>query len=119
MASSRPPSVAASPTRPVVLVTGAARRVGRAIALELAAHGFDLALHYRRSHDEAEATAAEVRALGARAHCFAADLGDEAACRNLVPAVVQQLPVRWPPARPPAPATEGSPRHGRPSDEQW
>jgi NAD(P)-dependent dehydrogenase (short-subunit alcohol dehydrogenase family) len=91
MASSRPSSGAASPTRPVVLVTGAARRVGRAIALELAAHGFDIAVHYRRSRDEAEATAAEARALGARAHCFAADLGDEAACRGLVPAVLQQL----------------------------
>ncbi|HPM67703.1 MAG TPA: short-chain dehydrogenase, partial [Piscinibacter sp.] len=33
------------PSRPVVLVTGAARRIGRAIALDLAAHGFDIALH--------------------------------------------------------------------------
>jgi len=74
-----------------VLVTGAARRIGRAIALELARAGFDLALHHRRSADEAQALAAELRALGVRAECFAADLADEAACRALVPAVVERL----------------------------
>jgi NAD(P)-dependent dehydrogenase (short-subunit alcohol dehydrogenase family) len=83
-----PPSAV---SRPVVLVTGAARRVGRAIALDLAAHGFDIALHYRSSHDEAGATATELRALGARAQCFAADLSDEPACRALVPAVVAAM----------------------------
>jgi NAD(P)-dependent dehydrogenase (short-subunit alcohol dehydrogenase family) len=81
----------ASSTRPVVLVTGAARRVGRAIALDLAAHGFDIALHHRRSHDEAQATADELHALGARAQVFAADLADEAACRTLVPAVARSM----------------------------
>jgi hypothetical protein len=78
-------------SRPVVLVTGSARRVGRAIALELAAQGFDLALHYRSSRDEAEATAADARTLGARAQGFAADLADEAACRALVPAVAKAM----------------------------
>ncbi len=80
-----------SPSRPVVLVTGGARRVGRAIVLELAAQGFDLAIHHRRSSDEAQATAAEARALGARALCFGADLADETACRALVPAVVASM----------------------------
>ena len=74
-----------------MLVTGAARRLGRAIAIELARGGFDIALHYRRSASEAEASAAYVRALGVRAECFAADLADEAACRALLPAVVQRL----------------------------
>jgi NAD(P)-dependent dehydrogenase (short-subunit alcohol dehydrogenase family) len=83
--------MAPTSTRPVVLVTGAARRVGRAIALDLAAHGFDIALHLRKSREEAEATAAEVRASGARAQCFAADLGDEAACRALLPAVAKAM----------------------------
>jgi NAD(P)-dependent dehydrogenase (short-subunit alcohol dehydrogenase family) len=91
MASSSPRTATPAPSRPVVLVTGAARRVGRAIALELAAHGFDIALHYRHSRDEAEATAADARALGARADCFGADLADEAACRALVPAVAAQM----------------------------
>ena len=77
--------------RPVVLVTGAARRLGRAIALELAAHGHDIALHHRGHADEARATLAELRALGARAEEFTADLADEAATRALLPAVVQRL----------------------------
>jgi len=74
-------------SRPVVLVTGAAKRLGREIALDLAAHGFDIALHYRASADAAEATAAELRTAGANARAFAADLADEAACRALLPAV--------------------------------
>jgi NAD(P)-dependent dehydrogenase (short-subunit alcohol dehydrogenase family) len=78
-------------TRPVVLVTGSARRVGRAIALELAGQGYDLALHYRASRDEAEATATDAREHGARVQCFAADLTDEAACRALVPTVAQAM----------------------------
>ncbi|MEP7299257.1 MAG: SDR family oxidoreductase [Burkholderiales bacterium] len=74
-------------SRPVVLVTGAARRLGRAMALDLAAHGFDVAVHYRGSQSDALATVAELQALGARAHAFQADLSDETACRALVPAV--------------------------------
>ena len=77
--------------RPVTLVTGAARRLGRAIALELAAHGHDLAIHCRSSRDEAQVTADEAARLGARAEVFAADLADEAACRALVPAVCERL----------------------------
>jgi len=73
--------------RPVVLVTGAARRLGRAMALDLAAHGFDVAVHYRGSKDEALATVADLEALGARAHAFQTDLSDEASCRALVPIV--------------------------------
>ena len=76
-----------SSTRPVVLVTGAAQRLGRAMALDLARHGFDVAVHYRRSAAEAEATVAELRALGANAQGFAADLAVEAECQALVPAV--------------------------------
>jgi NAD(P)-dependent dehydrogenase (short-subunit alcohol dehydrogenase family) len=74
-------------TRPVALVTGAARRLGRAMALDLAAHGFDVAVHYRGSESDAQATVGELQALGAQAHAFRADLSDEAACRALVPAV--------------------------------
>lgn len=77
-----------SAPRPVTLVTGAARRVGRAIALELARAGHDIALHHRHSADDAERTAAELRALGAAVTLFAADLADEAATRALLPQVV-------------------------------
>jgi NAD(P)-dependent dehydrogenase (short-subunit alcohol dehydrogenase family) len=77
--------------RPVVLVTGAAKRLGREIALDLAAHGFDVAVHYRQSGDEAEATVAQARAAGAQAQSFSADLSDEPACRALVPAVLMHF----------------------------
>jgi NAD(P)-dependent dehydrogenase (short-subunit alcohol dehydrogenase family) len=80
-----------SSPRPVVLVTGAARRIGRAIAVELARGGRDIALHCHRSLDECEASAAYVRALGVRAECFQADLADEAACRALLPAVAASM----------------------------
>jgi NAD(P)-dependent dehydrogenase (short-subunit alcohol dehydrogenase family) len=82
---------AAAPPRPVALVTGGARRIGRAIALELAAAGFDVALHSREASDEAASTIAELRALGVRAHGITAELDDEAACRALVPSVVAAL----------------------------
>lgn len=77
--------------RPVALITGGARRLGREIALELAAHGWDLALHYRASAAEAAATLQALRECGADAEAFAADLADEADCRALVPAVVQRF----------------------------
>jgi len=58
----------------VALVTGAARRVGRAIALELAGRGATIALHYHASIAEAGETAAAIRARGADVATFAADL---------------------------------------------
>jgi NAD(P)-dependent dehydrogenase (short-subunit alcohol dehydrogenase family) len=69
-------------------VTGAARRLGREMALDLARGGFDMAVHYRGSAADAESTVADLKALGAAAHAFQADLSDEAACRALVPTVV-------------------------------
>ena len=75
-------------SRPFVLITGAAQRIGRQIALELAAHGWDLALHCHRSRTQAEATAREAQALGARAEVFSADLADAQACEALLPAVL-------------------------------
>jgi NAD(P)-dependent dehydrogenase (short-subunit alcohol dehydrogenase family) len=78
-------------SRPVALITGSARRLGRAIALELAGHGWDIALHCRNSEAEAQATLARVLALGAGAATFRADLADEPACRSLLPAVFQHF----------------------------
>ena len=75
----------------MALVTGAARRIGRVITLELARHGWDVVLHCRggaASLGDAEATADEARACGAIARVLAADLADEAACEALVPAAV-------------------------------
>lgn len=75
------------PDHPVVLVTGAARRIGRTIALEMAAAGWQVAVHHRSHAAEAAETVAELQALGMRAMDFAADLAEEAATRALVPAV--------------------------------
>lgn len=58
------------------LVTGAARRLGKAIALYLAGRGQDVAIHYHGSAEAAEATAAEARTRGVRAQVFQADLLD-------------------------------------------
>jgi NAD(P)-dependent dehydrogenase (short-subunit alcohol dehydrogenase family) len=77
--------------RSLVLVTGAARRLGRAIALDLAAHGWDVAVHYRRSRAEADDTVRALRDAGARAEAFAADLADETQCEALVPQVLDRL----------------------------
>ena len=73
--------------RPVALVTGAARRLGRAIALDLAAHGWDVAVHYRGSAEAADETVQALQAGGVRARAFAADLAEEAQAAALVPAV--------------------------------
>lgn len=77
--------------RPVALVTGSAKRLGRAIALDLAAHGHDIAVHYRGSQAEALSVVEELRQMGARAQAFAADLGDEAATLALLPAVIEHF----------------------------
>jgi len=68
---------------PVALVTGAGRRIGRAIALGMAADGWDVAVHYRHSETEAQQVVEAVRALGRRAVALHADLADEAAVRAL------------------------------------
>lgn len=60
-----------------VLVTGAAKRLGRAIALDLAAAGWNVAIHYNSSQAEAEAAAAAVRTLGRKAATIGADLSRE------------------------------------------
>ncbi|MGH7803536.1 MAG: SDR family NAD(P)-dependent oxidoreductase, partial [Candidatus Binatia bacterium] len=66
------------------LVTGAARRVGRAIALDLAREGADCLLHYNRSQGDLERTLDECRALGVRAEGVRADLLDGAALDRMI-----------------------------------
>ncbi len=83
-----------TPALPTVLVTGAARRLGREMALGLAAAGWQVAVHYRGSADEAQATVADcARAggTGARFEAFQADLADEAATRHLLPRVIARF----------------------------
>lgn len=76
---------------PVALITGAARRVGRGIALELAQQGWDIALHYHASHQEVLETLSQIRALGRRAEVFCADLGDPLQCTGLFTACQDRM----------------------------
>jgi len=66
------------------LVTGAARRIGRGIAMALAEAGADVVVHYRGSRDDAERTAEEIRRLGRRAWCLCADLADASQAAGLM-----------------------------------
>jgi pteridine reductase len=73
------------------LVTGAGRRLGRAIALALGARGMHVAVHYGRSATGAEQTAREIEQSGGRAVCLQADLTEADAPANLVDAAVGAL----------------------------
>lgn len=72
----------------VVLITGAARRVGAALAKGLAADGWSVAIHYRHAAEEAEALVAEIAASGGVGKTFKADLSDKSEREGLIPAVV-------------------------------
>lgn len=74
------------PTPPLrnALVTGAGRRIGRAIALDLARHGWAVAVHYHDSAADAAAVVAAIQAGGGRAAAVAADLGSEADALALI-----------------------------------
>lgn len=78
--------------RPVALVTGGAKRVGRAICLELAARGVDVVLTCRSSRAEAEGTADEVRSRGVEARVRTLDLGDVRAVQQAAEELARSLP---------------------------
>ena len=73
------------------LVTGAGKRLGRAMALYLARRGHDVAVHYASSADAAEEVAAEIRALGRKAITLQADLLDESQVETLIPRATAAL----------------------------
>jgi NAD(P)-dependent dehydrogenase (short-subunit alcohol dehydrogenase family) len=91
MASANTPSTPDRGPRRRLLVTGAGRGIGRAVALMAARRGWDLALNYARDAAAAERTAAEVRAEGAQALLLPADVADDAA----VVAMFAALDVAW------------------------
>ncbi len=73
------------------LVTGGARRLGRALVLELAAMGADVAIHFHGSRDDAEAVAAEARDCGVSATVLQANLLDDTAVAGLVDQAAKAL----------------------------
>ncbi len=84
----------ALPSPPVpkaALVTGGARRIGRALSLALAEAGFAVAIHHHRSGDEAQALAGEIVQSGGKAVALAADLTEEAEVKQLLPRTVAAL----------------------------
>lgn len=72
---------------PLALVTGGAKRLGRAMAEFLAMRGYDVAVHYASSEGAAKDTVETLRALGVQAQAFHADLLDEAQVQALMPVV--------------------------------
>ena len=79
------------PARGAALITGAGRRIGRALALAMAGAGYDIALHCHTSCADAEGVKAEIEALGGRAEVLMANLADEPEARGLVAAAHRAL----------------------------
>jgi pteridine reductase len=75
----------------VALVTGSAKRLGRAVAVRLAREGADIVVHYRSSQAEARGAAAEIEGLGQRAIAISADLTDLSEIRRLFDQVAEQF----------------------------
>lgn len=76
--------MSAAARRPVALVTGASRGIGRCVSLELARHGYDVIVNFSRSRDAAQKVAAEIDALGAGATLVQADVADLAQVERMV-----------------------------------
>jgi pteridine reductase len=74
------------------LITGGAVRIGRAIALKLASLGYNIALHYNTSYNEAQQTKQNIVKKGVSCQLFECDLSDETCVFNLVTAVKRKLP---------------------------
>jgi len=77
----------------IALVTGAAKRVGRAIAIGLAKNGWDVAIHYGNSKDAAEQTVKDILATGQRGIALQADLSKEDQANQLIARCVEALGV--------------------------
>jgi 3-oxoacyl-[acyl-carrier protein] reductase len=78
-----------------VLVTGASRGIGRAVAIALARDGYALALNYRGRHDAAHAVADEVSALGVEASLVCCDVADREACREALEREIAERGPFW------------------------
>lgn len=80
-----------SSIHPVALVTGAAKRVGRAISLALAEAGYDIGLHFRTSYEDAQRTSEDIQKKGRRCALVQADLADEASWPGTIEQIVGSL----------------------------
>jgi NAD(P)-dependent dehydrogenase (short-subunit alcohol dehydrogenase family) len=74
------------------LITGAGQRIGRAIALKLASHGYSIAIHYNRSKREALTLASDIKKLGVDAAIFGCDLTDSDDTQDLMEQVFKKFP---------------------------
>ncbi len=75
----------------VALITGAAKNIGRAAALELAKAGAAVAINTRHSVDDAKKVAEEIRAAGGKAEVYVADIADAKQCKGMVDGVIQKF----------------------------
>jgi NAD(P)-dependent dehydrogenase (short-subunit alcohol dehydrogenase family) len=79
------------PVPKAALVTGGARRIGRALVLALAEDGYAVAVHHHASRPDAEALVTDIEQVGGRAVALSADLADEQAVKGLLPQAVAAL----------------------------
>lgn len=78
--------------RGTAIVTGGARRLGRAIALMLAQDGFDIALHYNSSREDAITCSQQIQTMNRRCRIFQADLSDGNAADPLLEEIIAWMP---------------------------
>lgn len=92
MQAAQPSNSSASAARPACLITGAAARLGSAIAKAMSACGWDVAIHYRHSQSAAEDLARTLTQQGRAAACFQSDLESDQAVRQLFDRVTERFP---------------------------
>jgi NAD(P)-dependent dehydrogenase (short-subunit alcohol dehydrogenase family) len=82
-------------TERTVLITGAARRIGRKLALACAKAGANIVIHHAHSDSDAKSLRTEIIGLGRRAWVFKADFSDSSQTRNLIPLINQSTPIHY------------------------
>ncbi len=75
-----------------VLVTGGGKRIGKAIAIDLASQGYSIALHHHTSHTEAQKVQSQIKAFGVQCEIFSCDLSDEFQTSRLMKHVHRKFP---------------------------
>src|SRR5258706_13054314 len=78
-----------------ILITGAARRLGRLFALACARAGADIIIHHGHSDADAESLRNEITGLGRQAWVFQADLSDSSQTQNLIPLINRSIPIHF------------------------